>query len=532
MKLVKKSNGLTKRIQRMLKNESGNMAMMFGFLAPVMGMAMGLGIDTARLTNEQVAFHASVDAAALAIASDARSANTDPANVTTLKTYAQNYIKANYLPSNANATNVQVSELSIVGQTVTLKATAEYPTAFAKFVGVTTYNLSSESEAKRNGDNGVELVLVMDTTGSMGQSNGGSATKMDAAKAAAKNLLKTIYGGTLASVPDNANIRISVVPFAAGVRLNKSASDFKLSWIDTTQANPISAGKTITYTYDRRGNVTGSTTTNYNKYTGSSWAGCVEARAGGTSNVNTNYNENDVAPSTSSPSTLFPAYYNPDNSDRTKNCATAAIVPMTYSRANVEAGIDAMSASGSTLIPEGINWGWRAISPTEPLTKVEASGNNVAANISAYNPSDIAPTDGSKKWKKVMILMTDGDNALQSGTHNGSESTDYSSYDYSNEPSLAKNRFGQVISGSNSSTTALGVLDAVTLRSCTHVKDTGVELYVAGFGTGISGTSLANLQACATDTTHYVHATTDTALNAFFQEIANDINNSQIYVSK
>jgi Flp pilus assembly protein TadG len=523
MSLIDKSTGLTTRFKRMLKNDSGNMAIMFGLVGPLLGVALGLGVDTARLVNEQVAFHASVDAAALAIASDARSGNSDANNVETLKTYAEDYIKANYLPSNSNATNVQVSSLTIVGQTVSLKATAQYPTAFAKFVGLTTYSLASTSEAQRDGDNGVELVLVMDTTGSMSSSNGGSTSKMDAAKAAAKSLLNTIYGGTLASKPDNVNIRVSVVPFTAAVQLNKTASDFSLSWIDTNQTSPLSTGKRTTYTYDRYGNKTGTTVTNYNKYPGTTWSGCVEARAGGTSNFNTNYNENDVAPVSGAPATLFPAFYNDDASDKDSNCPDAPIVPMTYKRANIEAGIDLMGASGSTLIPEGLNWGWRAISPTEPLTKVEASQNQPASVISNYN---------DQHWRKVMVLMTDGDNALQSGSHNGSNSTDYSSYGYSNEAVLANNRFGQVISGTSPQNTAQDVLDNITLRTCNQIKATGVELYVAGFGTGISGTSLTNLQACASDTTHYVHATTDTALNAFFQEIANDINNSRIYVSK
>ena len=35
-------------------------------------------------------------------------------------------------------------------------------------------------------------------------------------------------------------MRVALVPFAAGVRLNKNAYDFNLNWIDTTGANPLS----------------------------------------------------------------------------------------------------------------------------------------------------------------------------------------------------------------------------------------------------------------------------------------------------
>ena len=50
------------------------------------------------------------------------------------------------------------------------------------------------------------------------------------------------------------------------------------------------------------------------------------------------------------------------------------IVPMTHDRGKIEDGIDAMTADGNTVIPEGLAWGWRTLSPGEPFTKVEGSG--------------------------------------------------------------------------------------------------------------------------------------------------------------
>ena len=81
----------------------------------------------------------------------------------------------------------------------------------------------------------IEIVLVMDTTGSMASSG-----KLDGAKTAARNLLNTVYGGSAASVPESEYLRVALVPFAAGVRLNPSAYDFNLNWIDTTGENPLS----------------------------------------------------------------------------------------------------------------------------------------------------------------------------------------------------------------------------------------------------------------------------------------------------
>jgi Flp pilus assembly protein TadG len=530
---VKKTK-LNNTFKRLLKNESGNVAQILGFMAVPLCMAMGLAVDTARLTGEQTSFHGAVDAAVIAIAADARSANSDAATITTLKEYAKKYLEANYLPSNSSATNVNISGLTIVGETITLNATATFPTAFGRFVGLNTINLESMSEAKKSGEGGVELTLVMDTTGSMAWDADGNTTalansRITAAKNAAKTLLDTIYAGNLTSVGYKTNIRVSLVPFAAAVRLDTAANDYDPSWIDTNGSNPLSAGQDIEPGYwsgsNKKGNLTWhpEVITNYDKFAawGGGWTGCVEARASTVNGNSVNFNESDDAPTGSN--TKFPAYYNFDNSDHDSNCATAPIVPMTYNRAHVVSGIDAMTASGNTVIPEGLAWGWRTLSPGAPYTTVEQM-----TGISTTQGKPISPYH-DQYWKKVIVLMTDGDNALNGTTHNGTASTVYSAYGYSNEADLNLNRFG-VQTGSSG--TAQTELDKGVIGLCTNMKSQGVEVYVTGFGTGISGTSLANLKSCATDAAHYTNATTNAALQAFFQQIGTDINNNALYVSK
>ena len=121
-----------------------------------------------------------------------------------------------------------------------------------------------------------------------------------------------------------------------------------------------------------------------------------------------------------------------------KGCAKSSIVPLTYKRANVEAGITAMTAAGNTLIAEGVAWGLRVLSPTEPFTKVEASTSFPADTISTYH---------HPRWMKIMVVMTDGDNDISAGprTLNG---TTYTAYGRGKE-AMVNNRFGTT---SNSST--------------------------------------------------------------------------------
>ena len=298
----------------------------------------------------------------------------------------------------------------------------------------------------------------------------------------------------------------------------------------------------------------------------------------GTAGAGTDYNVNDAAPNGGTPATLFPAYfaYDAPNAGSTsygssyigttgtpneytgltsaqqssttnagllvkqKNqakylnrvispettgtspagpwvgCAKSTVVPMTYKRSDVVAGIDAMSAAGNTLIGEGLAWGMRAISNTEPLTQVQGTASISAATISPFN--DV-------RWQKTVVLMTDGDNDLGAGS-NGYNNTVYSSYGRGGE-AIANNRFG-----TTSASSIMTQLDTDMLAVCSKIKAQNVELYVTSFGNGVSATTRARLQACATDADNYQHATSSADLQAFFNHIGEETLNKSIYVSK
>jgi Flp pilus assembly protein TadG len=531
MRLGAKTRNICRSLQRLLKDNAGNIAPLLGIAAIPLFVSVGAAIDTIRAAREQTAFLAAVDSAALAIAADTRSDTTtlDASGKTTriaeLKTYAEKIIAANYVSSTGAANDITI-DLAIDGANIDLTAHHTFPTAIMSIIGVNSLSLSANSIVQRARAGGVELTLVMDTTGSMGQNAaGGTATssnpsKLAGAQTAARTLLSTIYGGDKTAFPNNKDIRISLVPFTAAVHLDTSASDFSLGWIDTARLNPLSTLNFTTTTTKKGVTTTTISNDNYAAW-GGSWNGCVEARrAAGTAGLN--YNESDVAPTATTPETLFPAFYNSDGGSTSSNCAVSKIVPMTFSRDAIETAINAMSANGSTLIPEGLAWGWRTMSPGEPFTKVASSGSLAAATISPYY---------DPHWHKVMVLMTDGDNSLSGFTNANGSTTAYSSYGYSNEPSITsgKNRFSLA---TGSTGVAQTQLDKNVLNICSNIKAQGIELYVTGFGTGISASSLANLQACATDAAHYTNAANNADLLKFFQQIGNDINNNSLYVSK
>ncbi len=545
------------------RDSRGNMTMILALSALPMFACISAAVDYASMTNDITKFKAAADSALLAVVgsdkakltglSDAQKA----ARLTELQNLAKTYIAKNFPDRYGSA--VPTPTLIIDGQTVRMNVSYKVNAPMLSTFGLYSPTITVDSAVKKAASP-VELVMVMDTTGSMG------TTFMDQAKVAARNLLTKVYGGSAAAVADNENVRVALVPFSGAVRLNTSAYDFDLSWIDTTGAAAVS-----------KLNFTNTDWHNYmawQQLSGRPWNGCVEARAGA-------YKTDDTAPL--SGSTLFTPYFAPDEAsfsgstnspynylnsyigtsgtpnettglsstvlstindtnslarqnnqakyvNRTItaesssdygpwfNCAKSSIVPMTYNRSKVEAGITAMRASGSTVIPEGLAWGWRVLSPGAPFTKVEAGPTQAASTIAPY---------GDVRWRKVMVLMTDGENDVMSSGNqiNTLNGTWYSAYGRG-RAAIANNRFGTTSSsGWNSA------LDTNMLTLCSNIKAEGITLYTVAFRVS-SPTILNNLRNCATSVSHYSYAADGVALGTIFDHIGENVTNEQITLIK
>jgi hypothetical protein len=575
---VKTFSRVANKLKRLFKDEAANVTMLTGLAVIPMFLAAGAAIDTVRT------FQAAVDSAVLAVASDNRAATGGlsgadlEARTAELEALAKQFITANYSAEQGGSNNVTV-KVTATNSAVRLDATNVFPTTIMKLVGVNSVTLRKSAEVSK-AMRPVELVMVMDTTGSM------SGSKLAGAKEGLRRTLDTLYGGPVETVKSSEYIRAALVPFALAVRLNQNAYDFNMNWIDTTGANPLSR---LNFNDSSWNNfMAWSKLENANTDAPMGWNGCVESRmrSGGANLI-----ASDVAPgsATSSPETLFPAFFSPDtpyntstgsnysnnyispnvgsphentglttseaktenttarllyrqdnqakydgralspeivtgtssalNSNRGPwtNCAKSAIVPMTYNRVNIEAGINAMTAYGGTNIAEGLAWGLRAVSPSEPLRKVEGAPGISAAFISPYN---------HEKWQKIVVLVTDGDNSVGAGS-DSLNGTTYSSYGRGYEAG-ANNRFGTTDSSEFTDT-----LDADMAATCSAIKANGVVLFVASYGDDISNASRNRLKACATSPNdHYSHASTPDQLVAFMDHIGQDTLNKMIYVSK
>jgi Flp pilus assembly protein TadG len=597
--------------KRFLQNTSGNVTIMLGLTLIPVTLGVGAAVDFGRVSREQAVFYNAVDAATLAVAADDRSAvqNLEGAALQTrladLQQYATKYIQANYKDQSGGEADIAVT-VSITGSAVQLNATLEFPTTFMQMAGIDTLTMKANSRVQK-AMKPIELVMVMDTTGSMRNDMAGAQT-------AANKLLSTLYSdpSPTSKVMKSEFIRTALVPFSAAVRLDTAAYDFDLAWIDTTGVNPLSKinFSDVTWNNYHAWSQIKKTSTTFH-----GWNGCVESRKTGTGTAN--YITSDVAPNNVDPETRFPAYFNPDSptwytgsnrnnypsgsgstsgvwnnnyidsftnyttganttsllnpsgANRTGyddsvignnnvlatrwknvakyqnkvignetwtlggdgvtwsvtagpwvNCTASKVVPMTYDRARIEAGINSMRAYGGTNIAEGLAWGMRAISPGAPFTKVEGASGIPANTISPYN--DV-------RWQKIMVLMTDGENDPYSRYSNGTlvnfndTGTSYNSLGAVTTTTTGNlNRYG-----STTHSAAGPKLDTYTTSMCNSLKASGVTIYAVGFRV-----DSALMKSCATSPAHYSYASSLPQLVAFFDHIGQDVLNKMIYVSK
>ena len=201
-----------------------------GFLMIPMLGAVGLATDTARGYLVKNRLNEALDAAGLAAARESElAAQRAEAEMMFWANYGQSY-----MDTTVSGPNVAFDEAE---DTVTVSATVTLPTTFTRVLGVETMNVASSAVIQRR-NSGLELVLVMDNTGSM------RGSKMTTMKSAAQTLIDILFDGD-AEVPD---MWVGLVPYSSMVNIGGT----RTSWLESPLVG-----------------------TNFQPTT---WKGCVEAR--------------------------------------------------------------------------------------------------------------------------------------------------------------------------------------------------------------------------------------------------------------
>lgn len=496
---------LVHRLHAFGSDRRGNVLLLFGLsIIPTM-LAIGMAVDYSRALNVKQRLGAALDAAALAVGGSTGLTEQQ------LKDKAQAYFEANY-PEAELGTPGELS-VSVNDLKVTMSATANVGTTLMHLAGMSGMTVGANVEVTKK-TRKIEVVMVLDNTGSMG--NGG---KIGALKKASKQLVNILFDGETVS----SDVMMGLVPFAAAV--NIGSEHLNSGWIDTQAKSSIAAEDFSPGT---------NVLTLYNEISNRSWNGCVRARRAP-------FDTQDTAPAVASPDTLWAPYFAPDEPDFSNrypnryasdgdyegeeydydarqrytgkyedlevssssrgpnfNCRTPAVTPMINKKDDLITAIDDMVSTGSTVIPTGLAWGWRLISPAEPFTEGGSSADEGIV--------------------KAIVLLTDGKNSVGGGMNNHNRSR-YSAYGYARSGHL----------GPTNGNNATSTLNAKTTMLCNNIKAQNIRLYTITFKLN-DGSTKNLMRNCASKTSMYYDSSSNTNLQTVFEDIAKGL--SELRISK
>jgi Flp pilus assembly protein TadG len=218
---------LSQFVRTIGRNERGSTVTLIAAAAVPLVAFVGLSIDTARgyLLKQRIGF--ALDGAVLAAAATALDADVN--------TVGQKFFNANF-PSDfmGVGTVTPTFTLSSDNTTVTGDVTADMPTALMAVVGIDDVGVGANAAALRQ-TRGLELVIALDNTGSMGG-------YIDDLEDATGELLDVLYG-TRETVD---NLWIGLIPFDTRVNLKNYSSlvSFTPSNANRVCANPRAGHQT------------------------------------------------------------------------------------------------------------------------------------------------------------------------------------------------------------------------------------------------------------------------------------------------
>lgn len=526
--------------RRFRADQRGNVAMLTTLaIVPLTIASMG-AVDLTHGMAARVELQDALDAAALAAG---RSGATDNA---TLQSTGQRLLQQNLADASDLTLTASSFKLGDSGQVVA-SATVTYASTFAALSGHPGEASASTEVTRANSL--LEIALVLDNTGSMSQSLGSGDSKISLLRTAAANFVDTMAAAAKSSSVSD-SIKISLVPFSNTVKVG---STYKTAtWLDQ---NGVASINNQIFTTKKGVTQAGNRFTLFDNL-GTTWGGCVENRMAP-------YDIQDTAPSTNAPDTLFTPFFAPDEADNVKDwrgdkadndyvkdpttengvtldqwgkqgsilkytkanktvttldatigpnsgCGMQAVQRLTTDFASLKAAINQMVAVGDTNIPMGLVWGWHTLSPNAPF-------------------ADGAPYL-TAKHKKIVVLMTDGQNTMSNNSYIFDKSY-YSGNGYIWQGRVLQSDNKTPLNDINSSDDdRTAAMDDRLKRLCNNMKATSVDIEIYAIGVGVTTDSRALLKSCATDANHYFDVTKGTALNPTFQSIANQI--AQLHLSK
>ncbi|MDB5446642.1 MAG: hypothetical protein JWQ97_1959 [Phenylobacterium sp.] len=495
------------RLRRFRRDERGAAAVLLALSLLPLSLATIGALDLQRGLSAKAQLQDALDAAALAAS---RATATD---LQLLQDTGSRVLVRNLGPAPALTLSGPGAFVLGARGAVLADASATVDTVLAEAVMGHPLTVSAHAEVARS-DIHLEIALALDNTGSMALSG-----KIQALRAAAAGFVDTLSAAAQRSADPNA-VRISLVPFGQTVRVD--ASYRSASWIDAKGHAPINDE-----IFDKN---------NIGRFDlfhalGTPWGGCLESRRAP-------YDVQDTPPSNGDAASLFTPYFAPDEPDigNTRNnylpdvtqdpswlvrerytgkyvktggldtnhgpnayCSLQTMRRLTTDYAALKSDIASMTAVGDTNIPMGLVWAWHTLSPNAPF-------------------ADGAPY-GDAKYKKIVVLMTDGYNQFTSfPTVNDSL---YSGAGFIWQGRIWQTNGARLTGGSDALRTA--AMDSRLTLLCQNMKAAGVEIFA--IAVMVAPEHTATLQGCATAADHYYDVANAAGMDAAFTGIAEQIVN-------
>ena len=558
-------HGLTSLLRQLWRDRRGGVAALFGLAIIPLFAAIGLAVDTGRGFMIRSKLSYAIDSAGLA---GGRAFEQDNREQEILMFFNANF-PSDYMGSEL-AEGHPVITFDDEENTVTIEAQVTMPTRFMRLAGIEEIDVAARTVIQRE-LRGMELVLVMDNTGSM---RGGG--KMDAMKDAAQDLIDILYGSR-EEVP---NFWVGLVPYAATVNIGTQHVDWLIQQAYDADAPWQNADPDSSERFGYHADHFQPTT----------WKGCVEAR---TFPNDSNDATPDIEgwyphlwrttlrrfenPDWDEPGDLtgdgevdqddYDVYYDEDDeetwgeylngdndwdpdgplsdldeSNGAENEGTGpnlgcgpAITPLVADKTTVSAAIAEMQPwhRGGTFSNLGLAWGWRVISPAW------------RGLWDGDDPANMPLDYDEPNMEKVVILLTDGTNQWYdwpgdkwttdgedhySGLPGRSKYPNSSSLDddYPGADYTAYGRLSEGRLGTTNNNLVDDQIDVRMLAMCTAMKATDIIIYTITFGSSPNSSTQNLFRDCASEPDMYFHAPSNSTLQQTFATIADELSNLRI----
>lgn len=345
-------NRIIPQFRSLIRRADGNVATLFAVAAMPMMLFAGAAMDYAGSTETKAKLQSAADAVALALVREPHTSTPEQ-----LQAVAERQFSAMMRRDMAFDTTISVTKEA---KTIRVNASVKMPTSFLRLVQQNELTVGATSVAAF-GQPKIQIALVLDNTGSMGQMG-----KMDALKQATNDLLDKLQGM-------NANpgdIKVSLVPFNTQVRVD--AANRNAPWLrwGVKLENPnISSGVAAAPTQ-------------------AAWTGCISDR------------NQDCDISGEPPSGGLSGYV-------AANCqygSLAQTMPLTANPGAIRSVVNSMTPTGATNVTIGFVTGLATLRADSPLGDASS---------------------GDPEVQKFVILLTDGNNTQNRFGGTGSEGNSY-----------------------------------------------------------------------------------------------------------